>query len=127
MLANKRRDTNPEMAIRRLAHAAGLRYRVDAKPLPDLNRRADMVFTRARVAVFIDGCYWHGCPEHGTTATTNSAYWGAKIKGNRQRDEDTVRRLREQGWVVVRIWEHDDPRDAVQKLVSIVRAADHHR
>ena len=78
MQGNRRRDTTPEMAVRRLVHAAGLRYRVDAKPLPDLNRRADLVFTRAKVAVFIDGCYWHGCPEHGTTSRTNEELLGTE-------------------------------------------------
>lgn len=68
MQGNRRRDTKPEMAVRRAVHWLGLRYRVDARPLPGLNRRADLVFTRARVAVFIDGCYWRGCPEHGTRA-----------------------------------------------------------
>ena len=71
MRGNQRRDTVPEMAIRRAVHARGLRYRVDSRPIPDLNRRADLVFTRAKVAVFVDGCYWHGCPEHGTVARTN--------------------------------------------------------
>ncbi len=79
MRANRRRDTTPEMAIRRLAHAQGLRYRVDAKPLPELNRRADLVFTRVKVAVFIDGCYWHGCPAHGTSPKSHADYWSAKI------------------------------------------------
>src|SRR4051812_383393 len=82
MRANRRRDTAPEMAVRRLVHAAGLRYLVDARPLVGLNRRADLVFTRVKVAVFIDGCYWHGCPEHGTAAKTNAAYWSSKISGN---------------------------------------------
>ncbi|WP_457109809.1 very short patch repair endonuclease [Marmoricola sp. URHA0025 HA25] len=98
MRANRRRDTGPELAIRRLVHAAGLRYRVDVRPLPDLNRRADMVFIRQRVAVFIDGCYWHGCPEHGTSARTNADYWSAKIGRNIERDLDTTRRLANGGW-----------------------------
>jgi DNA mismatch endonuclease (patch repair protein) len=108
------------MAIRRLVHAAGLRYRVDTKPLPDLNRRADMVFTRARVAVFIDGCYWHGCGEHGTVARTNPGYWRKKIEGNRRRDRDTDRILEAAGWCVVRIWEHEDP---VEASTRVIRAA----
>jgi DNA mismatch endonuclease (patch repair protein) len=117
MQGNRRRDTEPEMAVRRLVHAAGLRYRVDAKPLPELNRRADVVFTRARVAVFIDGCFWHGCPEHGTAARTNSTYWAAKIEGNKARDIDTDQRLVDAGWTVIRAWEHDDP-DAVAREVQ---------
>lgn len=123
MQANRRRDTGPEMAVRRLVHAAGLRYRVDAKPLPDLNRRADLTFTRARVAVFIDGCYWHGCPDHGTTAKTNAAYWSAKIAHNRERDVDTDRRLHEAEWTVVRAWEHDEPAAVAARVTAEVTAA----
>lgn len=89
MRANRRRDTKPELAVRRLVHAAGLRYRVDIAPLPDQKRlRADLVFTRARVAVFIDGCFWHGCPEHHTVAKTNAAFWSSKVTGNRERHRD---------------------------------------
>src|SRR4051812_21799812 len=116
MQGNRRRDTNPEMAVRRAVYALGLRYRVDARPLPDLNRRADLVFTRAKVAVFVDGCYWHGCPEHGTTAKTNATYWGPKIRGNRERDAETDRLLLEAGWVTVRIWEHDDAHEAARHI-----------
>ena len=72
--------------MRRLVHAAGLRYRVDARPLAQLNRRADMVFSRAKVAVFIDGCFWHGCPEHHTVARSNASYWAEKVARNRERD-----------------------------------------
>jgi DNA mismatch endonuclease, patch repair protein len=108
MRANRGRDTGPEMAVRRALHARGLRYRVD-HPLPfDRRRRADIVFTRAKVAVFIDGCFWHGCPEHGTTPRTNTAFWAAKIARNRERDEDTTDRLDALGWIVLRFWEHED-------------------
>ncbi|WP_415296883.1 hypothetical protein [Cellulosimicrobium sp. SJTW-1] len=83
MQAIRRRDTKPELAVRRVLHARGLRYRVDFAPLPGLRRRADIVFTRARVAVFIDGCFWHGCPEHGQQAfKRNIDYWPSKIAGN---------------------------------------------
>jgi DNA mismatch endonuclease (patch repair protein) len=109
MRANRGRDTGPELALRRALHARGLRYRVD-HPLPfDRRRRADILFTRAKVAVFIDGCFWHGCPEHGTTPRTNSAFWAEKIARNRARDEDTTDRLREAGWLVLRFWEHEVP------------------
>ena len=121
MVANRRRDTAPEMAIRRLAHAAGLRYRVDTRPLPELNRRADMVFAQAKVAVFIDGCYWHGCSEHGTTSQTNPEYWSVKIAGNRQRDTDTDRRLLAAGWQSVRVWEHVDPAAALRLILNALR------
>jgi DNA mismatch endonuclease, patch repair protein len=108
MRANRGRDTGPELAVRRALHARGLRYRVD-HPLPfDRRRRADIAFTRAKVAVFIDGCFWHGCPEHGTTPRTNTAFWAAKIARNRERDEDTTDRLDALGWTVLRFWEHED-------------------
>lgn len=120
MQGNRRRDTSPELALRRLLHAAGLRYRVDARPLKDLNRRADLVFYGRRVAVFVDGCYWHGCPEHGTVAQTNAAYWASKIGRNRERDADTNRRLREAGWTVVRVWEHEDPAIAAERVQALL-------
>jgi DNA mismatch endonuclease (patch repair protein) len=97
-------------------HAAGYRYRV-TYPVPGLPRRSiDVAFTRAKVAVFVDGCFWHGCPEHGTSPRANSAWWRAKIEANRARDRDTSARLAEQGWRVMRVWEHD-PLD--EKLVAI--------
>ncbi|WP_180934032.1 very short patch repair endonuclease [Nocardioides ungokensis] len=123
MQANRRRDTTPEMAVRRLVHAAGLRYRVDARPLPDLNRRADLVFTRAKVAAFVDGCYWHGCPEHGTVARTNVTYWSTKIARNKERDADTDRLLAGRGWRVVRVWEHESPTAAAARIIEVVRSA----
>ncbi|GAA4747891.1 very short patch repair endonuclease [Nocardioides endophyticus] len=121
MRGNRRRDTVPELAIRRAVHALGLRYRVDAKPIPDLNRRADLVFTRARVAVFVDGCYWHGCPDHGTVAVTNADYWTSKIRRNRARDRDTDAVLAARGWVALRIWEHEPVASAVERIVTAVR------
>lgn len=120
MRGNRRRDTRPEMAVRRAVHRLGLRYRVDFRPLPGLNRRADLVFTRAKVAVFVDGCYWHGCPQHGTTARTNASYWGPKISRNRERDLDTDRQLAAAGWEVVRIWEHDNSDIAASRVADIV-------
>ena len=119
MQGNRSRDTRPEMAVRRAAHAQGLRYRVDFRPLSDLNRRADLVFTRARVAVFIDGCYWHGCPEHGTAARSNAGYWSTKIARNRDRDAETDRLLDDAGWTVVRAWEHE----SVDVVVTRIRCA----
>ncbi|MFJ9018413.1 very short patch repair endonuclease [Streptomyces sp. NPDC102259] len=107
MQAIRSRDTKPEKLIRRLVHAQGLRYRVAARPLPDLRRTADMVFRPVKVAVFIDGCYWHGCPEHYVPPRTNSGYWSAKVLRNMERDRDTDQRLREAGWLVLRFWEHE--------------------
>jgi DNA mismatch endonuclease (patch repair protein) len=120
MQGNQRRDTKPELAVRRAVHALGLRYRVDAKPIEALNRRADLVFARQRVAVFVDGCYWHGCPDHGTRARTNAEYWSAKIQRNRQRDADTDVQLRAAGWTVIRFWEHDDPNTAAMQVAEVL-------
>lgn len=122
MVANRRRDTKPELAVRRAVHALGLRYRVDVRPLPMVNRRADLVFTRSRVAVFVDGCYWHGCPDHGVTPKTNTAYWGSKIARNVARDRDTDDLLREAGWIVLRYWEHQDAFTAAQEIATVVRS-----
>lgn len=110
------------MQVRRAVHALGLRYRVDVRPLANLNRRADLVFIRAKVAVFVDGCYWHGCPEHGTTAKTNAAYWTPKIQRNRERDAETNRLLRAAGWVVLRAWEHEDADDVAALIMKTVKA-----
>lgn len=121
MQAIRSRDTKPERLIRRLVHASGLRYRVAAKPLPDLRRTADMVFRPAKVAVFIDGCYWHGCPEHYVPPKTNHGYWSGKVAGNVARDRDTDQRLREAGWVVLRYWEHEDSDACALSIVNIVR------
>lgn len=116
MRGNRGRDTGPEMAVRRLLHARGFRYRVDLAPVPGVRRRADIVFTRARVAAFIDGCFWHGCPEHATWPRTNADFWRQKIEGNRERDRDTDQRLREAGWTVLRFWEHEAAADVAEAI-----------
>jgi DNA mismatch endonuclease (patch repair protein) len=107
------------MAIRRLVHARGMRYRVDAA-LPGMRRRADLLFTSSRVAVFVDGCFWHGCPEHGTRPKNNAAWWSAKIAANAERDRDTDRRLAAAGWAVLRIWEHEAPEAAAVRIAETV-------
>jgi DNA mismatch endonuclease (patch repair protein) len=116
-----RRDTKPEIELRRILHARGLRFRVDRAVLPDRRRRADVVFGPAKVAVFVDGCFWHGCPQHATWPKANEEYWREKIETNRLRDRDTDDRLRALGWEVVRIWEHEDPGVAADRLEKIVR------
>jgi DNA mismatch endonuclease, patch repair protein len=122
MRANKSRDTKPELALRRAVHARGMRYRVGIRPVPSLRRTADLVFTKARVAVFLDGCFWHGCPQHHSVAKTNATFWADKVRGNRERDAETDRILAEHGWTVVRIWEHDDSSAAAVKIESLVTA-----
>ena len=107
MQANRGRDTKPELRLRKELHALGLRYRVAARPLPQIRRTADVVFTRARIAVFIDGCFWHGCPTHHTVAKTNAEFWAAKIEGNMRRDRETDALLEDKDWLVIRIWEHE--------------------
>ena len=103
--------------MRRLLHAAGCRYRVDVQPLPGLRRRADIVFTKQKLAVFIDGCYWHGCPDHGTTPATNREYWSSKVAANRARDADTNARLQDAGWHAARYWEHEDPAEVTADIL----------
>lgn len=120
MVGNRSRDTSPELALRKLVHAAGLRYRVAAKPLPRMRRTADMVFRPVRVAVFIDGCYWHGCPEHFVPPKTNPEYWRQKIAGNIQRDHDTDARLAAEGWTVLRFWEHQSAAECAKAVVDTV-------
>ena len=121
MQGNKGRDTRPEMAVRREVHRRGMRYRVDAAPIPTLRRRADLVFAGPRVAVFIDGCFWHGCPEHFTPPKTNPAYWLEKVRANRARDADTDDVLRAAGWTVIRRWEHVPALDIADEVELAVR------
>jgi DNA mismatch endonuclease (patch repair protein) len=120
MVANRSRDTGPELRLRRELHARGLRYRVAARPVPELRFTADIVFRPARVAVFVDGCFWHSCPDHGTKPTTNGAYWSHKLQRNRERDVQTDQLLSEAGWLVIRVWEHEDPLVAASRIVAVV-------
>ena len=122
MQGNRSRDTSPELAVRRLLHAAGLRYRVDYRPEPSLRRTADIVFTKQRVAIFIDGCYWHACPEHGTAHATNATYWSEKLQRNVARDADTTARLEAAGWTVLRFWEHENPTEVASEVAGTIRA-----
>ena len=121
MRGNRGRDTRPELALRSAVHALGLRYRVNVRPVPGLRCTADLVFTRAKVSVFLDGCFWHGCPTHGTWPKTNSDWWREKIEANRSRDRDTDRKLRVAGWKVLRFWEHVDPAAAATRVVRMLR------
>ena len=122
MSRQRTRDTAPERALRRLLHARGLRYRVDAV-LPGLpRRRADILFPRQRVAVFVDGCFWHACPEHKTAPRSNADWWATKLARNVQRDRETDTHLAELRWKVVRIWEHEDPECAADRVEGAVRS-----
>jgi DNA mismatch endonuclease (patch repair protein) len=122
MSRQRTRDTEVEWALRRILHSHGLRYRVDAA-LPGLaRRRADISFPRQQVAVFVDGCFWHGCPEHKTAPKTNSEWWATKLARNVERDRETDAHLVELGWQVVRIWEHEDPECAADRVEAAVRS-----
>jgi DNA mismatch endonuclease (patch repair protein) len=120
MQGNRSRDTRPELALRSAVHALGLRYRVSSRPLPETRRTADLVFRKTRVAVFLDGCFWHGCPEHYVKASANASYWAAKIVRNQERDRETDELLQVADWLSVRIWEHEDPAQAALRVLSIV-------
>lgn len=121
MQGNRGRDTKPELAVRRLVHAAGLRYRVNSRPEPDLRRTADLLFVGAHISVFIDGCYWHGCPEHFTMPVMHLDYWSTKIARNRSRDLETTFLLESRGWTVLRFWEHETPTSVAERITLAVQ------
>ncbi|WP_211099822.1 very short patch repair endonuclease [Azospirillum brasilense] len=118
----RQKGTSAELNLRRVLHARGLRYRLHVPLLTKPRRVADIVFPAARVAVFVDGCFWHGCPEHASWPKSNAEFWREKIEANRLRDADTDQRLMALGWYVVRIWEHDDASDAANRIAELVRA-----
>jgi DNA mismatch endonuclease (patch repair protein) len=106
--------------VRRELHRLGYRYRVNFAPVPGVRRTADIVFTRQRIAVLIDGCFWHRCPIHYVEPKTRTEFWAAKIAGNVARDDETRARFEAAGWTVLRFWEHEDPGDVVSALVEAV-------
>lgn len=117
------RDTAPELAVRRALFASGERFRV-AFPVPGRGRcTIDVAFPRRKVAVFIDGCFWHGCTEHKTIPRSNSATWTKKLSENRRRDQAVDDLLRGQGWVVVRAWEHEDPDGVCDRVREVLAGA----
>ena len=116
------RDTAPEIALRRCLHRYGLRYRVDHKVLPGHRFRADVVFGPSRVAVFVDGCFWHCCPEHGNRPKNNALWWESKLARNVERDAETDRALLRAGWLPVRVWEHEDPTTAAARVQAVVQS-----
>lgn len=120
MKSQRRRDTAPEKALRSELWRRGLRFRVDHKVV-DPRRRVDIVFTGAKVAVFVDGCFWHGCPIHATSPKANREWWKAKLAGNVERDRTTDDALASAGWLVIRIWEHEPVRAAADRVEATVR------
>jgi DNA mismatch endonuclease (patch repair protein) len=123
MQSTPQRDTSPERALRSALHRRGLRFRIDRRVLEGSRRRADIVFVGARVAIFVDGCFWHGCPTHGTLPdVTNAYFWREKIRTNQERDANTNEDLRAAEWAVVRVWEHDDAELAAERICALIRA-----
>ena len=121
MRANRRTDTKPELALRSALHALGYRYRKDLRlDLPARRVRPDIAFTARKVAVFIDGCFWHACPDHGSKPKNNEWYWSPKLARNVERDRAADAALAEEGWTVVRLWEHVPVADAVALVVAAV-------
>nr|WP_216077373.1 very short patch repair endonuclease [Isoptericola sediminis] len=116
------RDTKPELALRRELHRRGRRYFVDRAVLPG-RRRPDLVFPRARLVVFVDGCFWHSCPEHLRAPRTNSDWWAEKLRGNVERDRRSDADLAAAGWTVLRVWEHEAPQDAADRVDSVLLSA----
>jgi DNA mismatch endonuclease (patch repair protein) len=123
MQANRSRDTSPEMAVRRELHRRGLRYRVALAAIPASRRTIDIAFTKARVAVMIDGCFWHGCPEHHQAPRTNAEFWLKKLTENKARDAETTSILQAAGWQVLRFWEHESVAFVVESIAKAVAKA----
>ena len=122
MMAQKREGTGCERRLRAAVFSLGLRYRLHVRPEASLRRVADLVFRRARVAVFVDGCFWHGCPTHSKPTKAHSEWWATKIEHNKNRDRETSALLSAQGWLVARVWEHTDPRAAARQVATLVRS-----
>lgn len=119
--ANRGRDTKPELALRSALHHRGLRFRVQRRVCPDLRVTVDIAFGPARVAVFVDGCFWHRCPDHGTTPAANRDWWRQKLEANVARDRRADAALTERGWTVIRVWEHDDVDSMAALVEEVVR------
>jgi DNA mismatch endonuclease (patch repair protein) len=116
------RDTLPEVAVRKILHAAGLRYRVNV-PVPGMPRRTiDIVFPKVKIAIFLDGCFWHGCPQHATHPKANAEWWRTKLDRNIARDAETTGHLTAQGWTVLRFWEHEPIEDVARRIAAIVES-----
>jgi DNA mismatch endonuclease (patch repair protein) len=112
-------STAPELRLRKALHRLGYRYRVNARPVESIRCKADIVFSRRRVCVFVDGCFWHGCPDHFEIPRVNSAWWSEKVEDNRARDRTKTGMLESEGWTVVRLWEHEvttDLKGCVEKF-----------
>src|SRR5438094_851699 len=111
----RRRDTGAELALRRALHRRGLRFRVHRRELPG---SPDIIFPRLRLAVFVDGCFWHGCPEHCVAPKANATFWAEKIAGNRERDRRKDALLAQRGWKTLHVWEHEDPQAVAARIAE---------
>jgi DNA mismatch endonuclease (patch repair protein) len=123
----KTSGTGPERRLRSLLHARGARYRINRRPVAEVRCFADLVFAGPKVAVFVDGCFWHGCPDHASWPKSNAAWWRAKIEKNRSRDAETTKRLSDAGWLVVRVWEHEAPEEAASRIEAAIEQRVHLR
>jgi DNA mismatch endonuclease (patch repair protein) len=120
MASQRTSGTDPELAVRSALHRQGLRFRVHRAPVDGVRSKADIVFGPARVAVFVDGCFWHSCPEHATSPKANAGWWSAKLAANQERDRRTDAALQAAGWGVVRVWEHEAPLEAAARIAEVV-------
>lgn len=116
----RQKNTSAESLLRRELRSRGFRYRIQVPVLVKPRRVADIAFIGLRIAVFVDGCFWHGCPEHATWPKQNAGFWRSKILTNQERDRDTDARLQDEGWAVVRVWAHETPGDAAQRIAKVV-------
>lgn len=120
-------DTSPEIALRQALHARRVRFRLHV-PVPGMPRRKiDIAMTRRRIAVMVDGCFWHACPQHATHPQRNSAWWARKLADNVRRDRETTARLESAGWTVIRVWEHEDPEEAAERIIELAGIGSHRR
>ena len=127
MRAVRRQGTKAEMALRAALTSLGLRFEHNQRPSSSLRREADILFPHERIAIFVDGCFWHGCPIHGTRAKANAEFWQRKIERNKARDEETNEILSEEGWLVIRVWEHVDALTAAHHIAAHVNERSHGR
>lgn len=121
MKSVRRTGTKAELLLQQALDSMGFKYKVNASVIPNSTRKADIIFLKEKIVVFVDGCFWHGCPLHGTKAKANAEFWYLKIKANKRRDKDTNRKLEKEGWLVIRVWEHEDPKEAAAKIADLVR------
>lgn len=121
MKANRSRNTSPEILLRSALHRRGLRFRIHRRAEPDLRTTPDVVFGPTKTAVFVDGCFWHSCPSHGTIPKSNGRWWKEKLEANVERDRRADAALRARGWHVIRVWEHEPPEDAAARIAQVVR------